>query len=166
MARDAAWLRLEPDQGPAGSLRLDLLQRVAADEVAFGQLHGPAEPGFVRVHCLVHIVAVEAEGSLESRRIAGAQARGQDPGGLPGLEDGVPDMAEPVAGDEELEAVLAGVTGARDDRSDACDLAAAESEVRDIVRVLVGRQDLGRTRALKSDQAEVARVVCQRHVAR
>ena len=75
-------------------------------------------------------------------------------------------MAEPVAGDEELETVLAGVTRARDDRLGACYLAAAKSEVRDIVRVLVGGQDLGRTRALKSDQAEVARVVCQRHVAR
>jgi hypothetical protein len=54
---DVARLHLEPNKLAACSIGLHLLERVAADEVALAQLHGPTEPRLVWVDSFVHIVS-------------------------------------------------------------------------------------------------------------
>src|SRR5207247_1330133 len=55
---------------------------------------------------------------LEAQRVAGAEPHRLDPERPAGLDQAVPDAGAVTALEVELEAVLAGVAGARDDRRD------------------------------------------------
>src|SRR5437763_16609762 len=92
VARDAPRLHGQPDQPPPGSLCLDLDEGRAADELALVELHRPAETRLVRVDRLVHVVAVQAEGGLQARGVAGAEAGRQHARLATVLEDGVPHL--------------------------------------------------------------------------
>ena len=116
--RDVARLGLEPDQRPARARpALTFGQRFAADEVALVELHGPAQAGLVRVDRLVHVVAVQAQRGLEARRVARAQAGRQHAAARRPCSR-IASQTSPTRSDvdEELEAVLARVAGARDHR--------------------------------------------------
>ena len=90
-------------------------ERLAADEVALVELHDPAEAGLERRGRLVELVPVERQRRLEAQRVARAEADRRDrPIGAPRLEQRVPERAACRRADVELEAVLAGVAGARD----------------------------------------------------
>ena len=75
VARHRALGHLEPDQlaahGPAARTRS---MRLAADELALGGLHDPAEAGLERVRRVVDVVAVERVAHLEPQRVARAEA--------------------------------------------------------------------------------------------
>src|SRR5713226_3299494 len=114
VTRDVARVGLEADQGPARALRFDVLQRLPADELTLGQLHRPAKTCLVWVRLLIHVVAVKAQRRLEPGRVACAQAGRQHALTLPTSENRVPRFADAVRADEQLEAVLARVSRARD----------------------------------------------------
>src|SRR5258708_2395234 len=156
VACDVAGLKPQPDQRPTRSFGLDLLQRVAADEVALAQLHGPSQSRLVGVDGLVHVVAPQAQRGFESGRVACAESSREDAGRPAVLEDRVPCRAHLVAADEQLEAVLARVAGARDERVDARHVAVAKTEVRNPVEVYsFAGQQLLRTRTLEGAEAEL-----------
>src|SRR5438270_8990422 len=154
MACDVAGFGLESDQPPSRTLGLDLLQDLAPDELAFVELHGPAEPRLVWIDGLVHIVAPQSQRSLEARRIASAQASWKHASLLAAREDGVPNLADAVAVDEQLEAVLAGVSRPGDEAVDPRHVAMPETEVRDPVESFA-RQELLRARSLEGDESEL-----------
>ncbi len=63
------------------------------------------------------LVTVEGQAGLGARRVAGREAAGFDPQGLPGLQNGLPEGDGPVGVDKDLVAdILAGVAGAGDDQ--------------------------------------------------
>ena len=76
------------------------------DEAAQARLEGVGLP--------VELVAVERHASLEAQCVPGAEAAGHETRGGTCREQGVPEARPLVPGDEELEAVLARVAGARD----------------------------------------------------
>ena len=91
---------------------LDARERVAADEVgAVVEADDPAEAGLVRVRRLVDVVAPERERGLEAQRVARAEAARLDAFG----EELAPERAAGFGRGHDLEAVLAGVAGARDE---------------------------------------------------
>src|SRR5919204_1249060 len=114
MTRNAAVEHLQTHQQPLRPLALDLQDGVATDEILAGA-ERPFKPGLNRVGGGVHVVAVEPHPSLQPKRIAGAQAGGPDPIGLALLQQSPPQANSVGAGAEQLEAVLTGVTGPRDD---------------------------------------------------
>ena len=79
---------------------------------------------------------------------------GTTPAARPACEDRVPDALGRRRRHEHLEAVLAGVAGARDRDADAGDLAGREPVVLDVAEVDAGQrlQDLARRRPLDRDQ--------------
>src|SRR5438445_11521492 len=165
VARDVAGHRLEPDQLSARALRFDALQGVAADEVAFVQLHGPSQAGLVWVDRFVHVVAPQTESCLEPGRIPGTEAGRKHACRSAMAQDGVPCFAEALAADEELEAVLARIAGARDQSVDPGHVALAKTKVRDGLQAFAPKQLLG-PRALECDQAELEGAVLDLDVAR
>ena len=86
---------------------------------AAGGLDRPFERRLDRRRRAVDVVAVEAEPGLEAQRVAGAEADGQD---LRVGEQGLGDVDRVLGPERDLEAVLAGIAGARDDRLDAAGL--------------------------------------------
>src|SRR5689334_11355814 len=117
--RDACRLEAQTDEPPPRPLLLYFDQRFAADKIRLAQLHRPPEPGLVRIHRLVHVVAVEAQGRLQARGVSGAKTGRQGSARTARFEYGVPDGADAVRVDEELEAILTGVAGAGDQGVDA-----------------------------------------------
>src|SRR6185503_17195142 len=92
------------------------LERRAADEVArCAPVDGPAEAGLERRDRLVHVLAVEVHAGLETQRIAGAEAAGLHAR----LDERRPQRLDMRRRQRDLEAVLAGVAGARDEVFDA-----------------------------------------------
>ena len=89
------------------------LQRRPADEIAVLRFpaDGPVEAGFQRCHVLVHVGAVQGHARLQAQRIACAQAAGPDAGSL----QAAPQGHGGIAGQHDLETVLAGVAGAGDE---------------------------------------------------
>src|SRR5579875_2615191 len=92
------------------------LQRGAADEIAaFVQRHGPREPGLPGRHVLVHVLAVQVHPRFEPQGVARAQTggaharRGQR----------VPQRHRVGLRHDDLEAILAGVAGARHEQRHA-----------------------------------------------
>ena len=85
---------------------------VGADEAGV-LLAAPAQPGLDRPAVGGQVVAVEVEADLEAQRVARAEADGRGAGG----ENGVPHRGRVRRVDEQLDAVLAGVAGAGDQRA-------------------------------------------------
>ena len=98
-------------------------EHVAADEVALVELHDPAEVGLERGGGVVDVVAVERHLRLEAQRVARAEAARLHAG----VDELAQDARRVLGRDVDLEAVLAGVAGARDDRRRAVDRAAGRS---------------------------------------
>src|SRR5262249_14663128 len=147
----------QADEAAAKTFRVLPPKRVASDEVALVDLHDPAEPGLERRRLLVDVVGVEHEPLLEAGRVAGAEARREKVVRGPGGEDPTP-HALGVAGSEiDLEAVFAGVAGARHDRARTRDLALGDAEARKLRELDRGQlPEHGlRARALQREQREV-----------
>ena len=136
MPRDRAVRHLEADEPPRGAGRAHLLDRVLADEVTLLRLHDPSEAGLERVRRLVDVVAVERVRHLEAERIAGAEADRRDTIMAARVEQRIPEPFGGLGGNVQLEAVLARVSRARDDRRDARHARRREAIVRD-------RRDVG-----------------------
>src|ERR1700674_3281446 len=127
--RNVSGLCLETGETASRPILFDLCQRIPADEVSFSKLDRPAEPRFVRVDRLVHVVSIKAQGSLEPGRVPRTQARGQHTFALAFGEDRVPRLTDPPSLDEELQSILSRVSGARDERGHAGDLARSKCEI-------------------------------------
>src|SRR5581483_11722267 len=75
VAGDARRLEAQTDETAPRPLLLHLDQRRPAAELAFVQLHDPAEAGLVWVHRLVHVVPVQAQGGFEPCGVSSAEPR-------------------------------------------------------------------------------------------
>src|SRR5690242_15855445 len=123
-ARDAAVARQDADQLAARAVALLVRERLPPDEVrALVQLDGPAQAGFERRDLFGQLVAVEAIAGLQAQGVARAEARRQQAMRLAGIQHGVPEGGDLIGRAVQLEAVLAGVAGARDEAGDAGDRA-------------------------------------------
>ncbi len=135
------------------SARVGGAERRAPDEVAVGlRVDGPGEAGLERARGLVHVLAVEGHAGLQPQRVAGAEAAGPDVR----RREQLPRARGERRGQHELEAVLAGIAGARGEpvaeeraleppQSRGCSLEAADC----------GPGELARVRALDRDQREI-----------
>src|SRR6266850_2113785 len=154
VTRDGLVDHLDADQPPPHALGADLLERLAADEVALGGLDDPAEPRFERVGGVVEVVAVERVLHLEPQRVARAEPDRRDAVGAARLDERLPEMPRPIRGHVQLEAVLARVARARDQRRHPGDGAPREAVIADRRHVAVGEpadERLG-LRALHRDE--------------
>ena len=118
------------------------------------QADDPPEACLEQRRRLVHVLAVQPHRRLETQGIAGAEADRAQPGGRAGIEQRRPDRLGGLRSDEQLEAVLARVTGAGDGGAHAGDLAVRDGVVAEPVE-LHGRQrlqDLPRSRTLERQQ--------------
>src|SRR5450759_454459 len=135
VARNVSGRGLEAGEASPWPVLLHLRQGLAADEVALAQLHRPTKACFVWVDRFVHVIAVKPKGRFEACGVACAKTRRQHPFRFPLGQDRVPYVADAAGLDEELEAILSRVAGPRDEGGNACDLAGAKAEVRDVVGV-------------------------------
>ena len=119
VAADAASVHFESDQPARHALLFLLHQRVAAHEIALVELHDPGQIGFPRRDGRVDLMPVERHFRFKTQRVARAQARRFYAEFLARREDLIPDPRGFVGRDVDLEAVLAGVAGARDARRSA-----------------------------------------------
>src|SRR5712692_3601474 len=158
MTRDIARRGRQPDEGAPWPVALDPSQRVAADELAFVEAHCPAEARLVWIDAVVHVVAIEAQRSLESGGVARSEPGGEHPMAGSVFQDRVPDVADPIGRDEDLEAILTRVPGARHERAHARHLTWAKAEIWEVVKSLRGQELLG-PRTLKCDQRQFERAV-------
>ena len=113
VAGDGAVEHFEADNLPGDALGLLAHQHVAADELALVPADNPAQITLHDRAGLVHVVAVQAHGGFEAQRVARPQAGGHQPVGLPRFEQRVPQLRGELRRHKNLEAVFAGVAGAR-----------------------------------------------------
>src|SRR5207237_80005 len=105
-----------------------LLERRLADEVALRKLHEPREICLERSDGFVDVVTVERHAHLEPQRVARAESGRSH---LAGGHEGLPDGKRRVVVDVELEAVFAGVAGARNNCATSRKLTLGEMIVAD-----------------------------------
>ena len=103
------------------------------------------------------LVAVQRVAHLGAQRVAGAEAARPDAEVLPGLEDGVPQLAGAVGVDQQLVAVLAGVAGAADGHLGGAVRAGAghERHVGQLARQPEQLQHLQRARSLHGEDGDL-----------
>ena len=88
-------------------------ERRLADEIARArEIDRPGEAGLERRHRLVHVLAVEVHAGFEAQRVARAEARRAC---TPAAASALPQLRRVRRRQHDLEAVLAGVAGARDE---------------------------------------------------
>ena len=120
-ARRRAAVRPEADplaRRALGERRLDARRAGKAALEAPPLLDRPGEPGLDRIDRLVELVAVEAQARFEPQRIARAEADRRDFGiGEQPPREGL----RLVGGQRDLETVLAGVAGARDESGESAE---------------------------------------------
>ncbi len=124
------------------------------------------EAGFEDVDVLRDFVAVEAHAGFEAEGVARAQAAGSDGELRARIEQRVPHLhgGGLVGGDVDLEAVFAGVAGARDQHvGNAGDRAPGEPVILDGGEIDFGElgESLERARALQGQLRVVAGVVAE-----
>ncbi len=124
------------------------------------------EAGFEDVDLFRDFVAVEAHARFEAQRVARAQAAGPDAELRARFEQRVPHLhgGGLVGGDVDLEAVFAGVAGARDQHvGNAGDRAPGEPVILDGGQIDLGQlgERLKRARALQGELRVVAGVVAE-----
>src|SRR5690606_31416106 len=129
----------ERDEPLAHTALLLLTERITPDEVALVQLRYPAESRLQRSATLVEVIAVEDVSHLETEGVARAEPDGHHALLLPCLEAPLPHVDAATGGNVQLEAVLARVPGATDDRAHAGDLAFGEVVVRDGIELRLGQ---------------------------
>src|SRR5580765_2742200 len=112
MAADATVDHLEADELAAGPLGLLTLEDVAAVKLALVELYDPAEARFQGGRRGVDVIAVQGHLRLETQGVACSEAAGLD---LAAGEELPPDPRRLGRRHVDFEAVLAGVTRARDD---------------------------------------------------
>ena len=164
MAGDPAALHDQPDETPGRSIRRDLLERRATDEVVrFGELDDASEPGFVGVRLEVQLVAVERHPGLQPEGVASAESDRTATGGADRLEQCVPQLGRGGRLHEDLEPVLARVARPRDERWDAGDRSLRRGVVAQRRQVDIGQrpEDLGGQRALDSQQSGRERAIVE-----
>ena len=134
-----------------------------ADEIPLLHLHEPAESGFQWRVGVVDVVAVECHPHLEAQRVAAAEGDGGD---RAGLHQRLPELHGVLGAVVQLEAVLAGVAGARERHRDASDCGLGEPVVLDLVEVHRHErlQDLLRLGSLHGEQSDVVADVLERRV--
>ena len=122
VARDAAADHLEADELARQAVRLlHALERRAADEVALVELDDPAEAGLERVRRLVDVVAVERAAAPRGAACRARRGRSAStPSRLPSSSSACQTRSASLGRAEDLEAVLAGVAGARDGAAARC----------------------------------------------
>ncbi|CAM5645346.1 hypothetical protein SAURM35S_07265 [Streptomyces aurantiogriseus] len=164
-ARDTAALGDQADEdarrvalGPLGGLG----EGRAPHEVALLlELHHPAEPGVEGGQPGRQLVPVQRHARLQAQRVPAGQAAGDQADALAGLGQGLPQLHRVLRLHEQLEAVLTGVAGARDQRRDPGDGAGQPGVVLQTVEVGVGegREDARGLGTLDGDQRVVVPVV-------
>src|SRR5580700_9463026 len=110
-AQYSAILEHQPHECPTAE-PARTLERFPADEIALRRIesHRPAQSGLQRMAALVHVVAVEIHAGLQTQRISRAE-----PGGCDALrEQRLPRLGGLLRRQHDLEAVLAGISGARE----------------------------------------------------
>ena len=137
-------------------------ERVGADEPArLVELDDPAEPRLQRRVVLVHVVSIQTVSDFQAQRVARAQ-----PAGDHALrEQRVPELSRSLGRDEDFEAVLARVSGARDDASaDAGHRGFAEVVVGEVedARLAERIDQFRRVRSLHRDLRPVVRALAYR----
>ena len=140
VAADAALQHLETDNPAPRAARLLLAQGGRTDEVVLLPADDPVQVRFDRGRGLVDVVAVEAHARFEAEGVARAEAARDDVDGLARLEQREPHLVGLRGRDEDLEAVLAGVAGARDGRADVGDFPVAEPVVLQAREVDAGKR--------------------------
>src|SRR5216683_1591269 len=75
-----------------------------------------------RVRAVVHVVAVEAQRSLEAGGVPRSKPGGEHPLAGSVFQNRVPDLTDQIGRHEDLEAILSRVPGARHECAHACDL--------------------------------------------
>ena len=128
---------------------------VGADEARV-LLARPAEAGLDRAARLHQVVAVEVEADLEAQRVARAEAGRR----RAARDERVPDRAGVAGRDEQLDAVLAGVAGAADERGApaTCGSTRGEALGQRAPSASAG-DDLARARALHGEHRVVVEAV-------
>src|SRR2546427_1006238 len=110
-AHDLGLRDREADEPPRHPLELLLLQRrLAGERRPFVELHDEREAGLVGRDGVVDVVPVERQPRLEPQRVAGAEAARL---GAARAGERVPQLLGVAGAAVDLEAVLAGVAGAR-----------------------------------------------------
>ena len=94
-----------------------LRQHIAAREIALFQLADPSETGFQRRRRFVDFMPVEAHAGFQAQRIARSQPAGHQPEWLTALQQITPQLFGSAGSEVDLEAILTGVAGARDQAS-------------------------------------------------
>src|SRR6185312_5571943 len=110
VARKCAVLNREPDELARNSRRFLPFERFLPHEVALLELDQPAESCFIRRGAVVDVVAIERHSHLETQRVARAKSGWCD-GAL--AHERLPHLDCSRCVEVELEAILACVTGAR-----------------------------------------------------
>src|SRR6266567_4730708 len=113
--RHAAWRNPQPDQSARRPGSLDLRQPRATYERCFARADHPAQTGLVRIGRPIDVVTIQRKASFGAQRVARAETA------RAGAER-VPDVFGVSSFDHDLEAVLARVASARDQRSTTLDL--------------------------------------------
>src|SRR5262249_33845936 len=112
-------------------------ERVAPQEIALAHLDDPAEVRFPGRDRIVDVVAVERHLRFEPQRVARAQPARQDTVAAPLLEELAEESRGVLGAAVDLEAVLARVAGARDERRRSRDFGIAEPVVRQVRRIRI-----------------------------
>ena len=117
MPRDAAPHHNKADQRSGNTLVARLKQRIARGVALSVRIHEAAKPRLIRICLVVHIVAVQQQARLQPQHIARAQ-----PASGGALVHKQPPYARRFrCRQDDLEAVFAGVAGARQQRIHAVD---------------------------------------------
>ncbi len=128
----------------------------------------PAETGFEHGGRLVDVVAVQPHRGFEPQRVAGAEAARDDVGRAARFEQRLPHAVGHVRRHEDLEAVLPGVAGARDDGARVRHLAVTEPVVLELRQLDAGErlQHFAGGRPLNGDERIAAAGVDRRNLTR
>ena len=157
----------EADDPPFRSALLGRCDHVSSDEVLV-QLRRPAQAGLDRTGRLVDVVPIEREARLKAQGVARPEPDRDDARGRAGGHEAGPDLDGSVVVDEDLEAVLAGVSGPGHDRTRVRDARAHDAERRQRfdglladLKVCHGREDRRRPRTLDGDERHLAGTILE-----
>src|SRR5439155_9001880 len=135
VARHPSADHLEADQLSRQRLLPNRVERLPADEVPLVEFGDPAEPRLERICGLVDVVAVEREARFEAERVARAEAGRLHPHRFAELEERAPKLRSVVPRAEDLDAVLARVSGARDGASHVRHHGVAEAKALELLQL-------------------------------
>ena len=152
---------MQPDQLSRRTFSFEPRERLAADEAWFGQVDDPAQARLVRIGGAVDVVAVQCKAGFGSQRVARAQATRTG-----AVHQRRPDVGRRAGVEHHLEAVFAGVAGARHECGRAADVGLHEGVAGQWLQVGAARglQNLLRPRALDADERRLQRPIVKVHI--